>query len=151
MRRQERAITDRGAVNDIISRCRVCRLGLSDDGQPYVVPLSFGYDGTCLYFHAAREGRKVAILQKNNRVCFEFDILEEVITASQACHWSMRYQSVIGFGTADIVAEPAAKAAALNCIMGQYTSGDWTFGEQEVAATLVFRVRIDGISGKARL
>ena len=151
MRRQERAITDRVAIDAIIRRSRVCHLGLSDAGQPYVVPLSFGYDGSCLYFHAAREGRKVNILQKNSRVCFEFDILEEIISAEKACNWSMRYQSVIGFGSAEIVTEPDAKAAALNCIMGQYTSSDWTFGEQELAATLVIRVRIDEISGKARL
>ncbi|NJD92462.1 MAG: pyridoxamine 5'-phosphate oxidase family protein [Geobacter sp.] len=151
MRRKEREITDRGAIDAIIRSCRVCRLAMSDNGQPYVVPLSFGYDGTFLYFHAAREGRKVEILKKNSRVCFEFEILEEVVTASQACNWSMRYQSVIGFGSAEIVIEPAARIAALNCIMGQYSGSSWTFDEQALAATLVVRVRIGEIGGKARL
>jgi len=151
MRRQEREITDRGAIDAIIRRCRVCRLGLSDDGQPYVVPLSFGYDGTHIYFHAAHEGRKVDILKRNSRVCFEFDLLEELISADKACNWSMRYQSVIGFGSAEFVTEPGAKIAALNCVMDQYSGRSWTFGEQEVAATLVVRVRIDEIGGKARL
>jgi nitroimidazol reductase NimA-like FMN-containing flavoprotein (pyridoxamine 5'-phosphate oxidase superfamily) len=151
MRRHEREITDRAALDTIIRSCRVCRLGLSDAGQPYVVPLSFGYDGTYIYFHAAREGRKIEILKNNDRVCVEFDILDGVITAEQACNWGMRYRSVIGFGIAEIVAEAGAKIAALKCIMGQYGSSDWTFPEKGVAATLVIRVRLETLSGKARL
>ncbi|NMC96524.1 MAG: pyridoxamine 5'-phosphate oxidase family protein, partial [Deltaproteobacteria bacterium] len=75
MRKKERAIKDRKDIDGIIRRCRVCRLAMSDDDQPYIIPLNFGYDGFCLYFHAAPEGRKIDILKRNNRVGFEFDIL----------------------------------------------------------------------------
>ena len=71
--------------DSIIGRSSVCRLGMSDNGQPYIVPLSFGYDGRFLYVHAAVDGRKVDILKRNNRVCFEFDRLEEVTSSEQAC------------------------------------------------------------------
>ena len=151
MRRNERQIIDRDSIDNIISRCRVCRLGMCDNGQPYIVPLSFGYDGRFLYFHAAPEGRKVDILKRNKRVCFEFDILGEVISSSQACNWSMNYESVIGSGLAEIVAGADAKKAALDCIMRQYSSSDWTFTEQALEATLVVCVRIEEMCGKARL
>ncbi|TWJ32625.1 pyridoxamine 5'-phosphate oxidase family protein [Geobacter argillaceus] len=150
MRRKDRHISDRDAIDDIIGRCRVCRLGLCDDGQPYVVPLSFGYDGQCLYVHAAAEGRKIDILRRNNRVCFEFDILEEVISADQACNWGMRYESVIGSGVAEIMTDSDAKRAALDRIMQQYSSDRWTFDEQALAGTLVVCIRIEEVSGKAR-
>jgi uncharacterized protein len=150
MRRSDRQITDRNAIDGIIMQCTVCRLGMSDNGQPYIVPLSFGYDGRFLYVHAALAGRKVDILKQNNRVCFEFDRLLEVTTADQACNWSMKYESVIGFGVAEMVEDADVKTAALNCIMRQYSSGDWTFTEQALSSTAVYRISIEEISGKAR-
>jgi len=150
MRRKDRQIIDRETIDTIIRRSTVCRLGLCDDNQPYIVPLSFGYDGRFLYVHAALEGRKVDILKRNNRVCFEFDRLEEVTSADQACNWSMRYESVIGFGVAERVEDFDSKTTALNRIMRQYSSSDWTFNEQAVSSTLVYRIRIEEITGKAR-
>ena len=150
MRRKDRQVGDRDAIDGIIRRCQVCRLGMCDNGQPYVVPLSFGYDGQLLYVHAASEGRKIDILRRNNRVCFEFDILEEVISSDQACNWGMRYESVIGSGVAEIMTDTDAKKAALDRIMQQYSSDRWAFDEQAVAGTLVVCIRIEEISGKTR-
>lgn len=150
MRRKDRQVSDRDAIDGIIRRCKVCRLGMCDNGQPYVVPLSFGYDGQFLYVHAASEGRKIDILRRNNRVCFEFDILEEVISSDQACNWGMRYESVIGSGVAEIMTDTDAKKAALDRIMQQYSSDRWTFDEQAVSGTLVVCIRIEEISGKSR-
>jgi hypothetical protein len=138
-------------MDDIIRRSRVCRLGLCNEGQPYVVPLSFGYDGEALYFHAASQGRKVDILAQNNRVCFEFDILHDVIPSDQPCRWGTRFESVIGFGTAEIVRDRQSKEKALAWIMRQYGGPDGSFDESVLEKTLVIRVRIDAISGKARL
>ncbi len=151
MRRSDREITDRPAMDDIIQRSRVCRLGLCNDGQPYIIPLSFGYDGEALYLHAASQGRKVDILKKNNRVCFEFDILHDVIRSDRSCRWGMRFESVIGFGTAELVHDRQSKEKALAWIMRQYGEPDGSFDESVLEKTLVIRVRIDAISGKARL
>jgi uncharacterized protein len=150
MRRNDRQITDRNAIDSIIRRCTICRLGMCDNGQPYIVPLSFGYDGRFLYVHAALDGKKVDMLKKNNRICFEFDRLDEVTSSAQACNWSMKYESVIGVGVAEMVEDVDAKMAALNCIMRQYSNSDWTFTEQAVSTTSVYRIRIEEITGKAR-
>lgn len=79
MRRSEKEITDKTQIDSIIFRSKVYRLGLSDEGQPYIVPLCFSYDGKALYFHCAKEGRKIDILRKNSNVCFEFDIVEGIV------------------------------------------------------------------------
>ena len=150
MRRKDREISDRGTIDDIIRRCRVCRLGMCDNGQPYVVPMSFGYDGQCIYLHAATEGKKIDILQRNSRVCFEFDILDEVVPSDTACSWGMRYESVIGAGSAEIVTEREAKSAALAQIMRQYNSDAWTFDEHQLAGTLVLCIGIEEVTGKSR-
>jgi nitroimidazol reductase NimA-like FMN-containing flavoprotein (pyridoxamine 5'-phosphate oxidase superfamily) len=149
MRRNEREIKDRKDIDDIIKRCRVCRLAMCDDGQPYIVPLNFGYDGSFLYFHTAPEGRKIDIIKRNNRVGFEFDILHDIVTAEQACKWGAKYESVMGSGTAEIVDDLEAKKEALEWIMRQYGNGAWDFKEEILKKTLVLRVRILEISGKA--
>lgn len=150
MHRNEREITDKKDIDDIIRRCRVCHLAMCDEGQPYVVPLNFGYDGGFLYFHAAPEGRKIDIIKRNNRVGFEFDILHDIVTAEQACKWGAKYESVMGSGTAEIVDDLEAKKEALEWIMRQYGNGTWDFKEEILKKTLVLRVRILEISGKAR-
>ena len=121
-----------------------------DDGRPYVIPMSFGYDGQSVYLHGAPEGRKIEILRKNSRVCVEFDILNEVVTSDQACEWGMAYESVIGFGEAEILEGAEEKRRALACIMAQYTEADWTFPDDALSKTLVIRVRIDTFTGKVR-
>jgi uncharacterized protein len=150
MRRNEREIKDRKEIDDIIRRCRVCHLAMCVDGQPYVVPLNFGYDGRSLYFHTAPEGRKIDIIKRNNRVGFEFDILHDIINAEQACKWGAKYESVLGSGTAEIVDDLDAKKEALEWIMRQYGNGAWDFPEEILKKTLVLRVSILEISGKAR-
>ena len=150
MRRNDREIKDRIDIDAIIKRCRVCHLAMCDDGQPYVVPLNFGYDGHFLYFHAAPEGRKIDIIKRNNRVGFEFDILHDIVTAQNACDWGAKYESVIGSGTVEIVDDLEAKQEALEWIMRQYGKGTWDFLEEIMKKTLIFRVRILEISGKAR-
>ena len=150
MRRNEREITDRKEIDDIIRRCRVCHLAMCVDGQPYIIPLNFGYDGRFLYFHTAPEGRKINIIKGNNRVSFEFDILHDIVTAEQACKWGAKYESVMGSGTAEIVDDLDAKKEALEWIMRQYGNGTWDFKEEILKKTLVLRVRILEISGKAR-
>jgi uncharacterized protein len=148
MRRKEREIKDRGAIDAIIRECRVCRLGLADGGQPYVVPLSFGYDGASLYFHGASTGRKVDILRSNNKVCFEFDILDAMRPSDEACRWSVSYRSVIGFGTAELVETPDAKRTMLAFIMAQYADGSCSFSDEAVQRTTVIKVHIVSITGK---
>ena len=150
MRRKEREIGDRKEIDGIIARCRVCRLALCDEGQPYVVPLHFGYDGRCLYFHAALEGKKIDILRRNDRVAFEFDILHGIVPGERACDWGSRYESVVGSGRAEIVEDAKARKAALDCIMRQYGGDAGDFSESVLARTLILRVRILALSGKAR-
>ncbi len=148
MRRSEREIKDRAVIDAIIRHCLVCRLGLSDAVEPYIVPLCFGYDGEALYFHSASDGRKIDILRKNSRVCFEFDIPEGMREAEQGCRWGIKYRSVIGFGTAEIVDDQEDKKKALGIIMAQYSDKEYIFPEDVVTKTTVIKVVIARVTGK---
>lgn len=97
MRRKDKEIKDRAAIESIIRCSKVCRLTMADGNLPYRIPLSFVYKNNTLYFHSANQGKKLDILKKNNQVCFEFDIDPKPIKADTGCEWEMKYKSVIGF------------------------------------------------------
>ena len=59
LRRKEKEIIDKSEIESIIRKSLVCRLGIVDEGLPYIVPLCFGYDKGALFFHSAKEGRKI--------------------------------------------------------------------------------------------
>jgi len=148
MRKKEKEITAHEAIESIIQRSLVCRLALSEENRPYIVPLCFGYDQHTLYFHCAPEGKKIDILRKNNQVCFEFDIDQELVKAEQACKFDMKYRSVIGFGKAYLVGDPESKQKALEVIMQHYAGQSYTFPEDIVNKTAIIKVEIESISGK---
>jgi nitroimidazol reductase NimA-like FMN-containing flavoprotein (pyridoxamine 5'-phosphate oxidase superfamily) len=148
MRRSEKEIADAAVVMSVIEQSLVCRLGMSDGYRPYVVPLCFGYQDGCLYFHSAPDGEKIDMIRKNSQVCFEFDINAQTIQNELACNWSMKYQSVIGFGKAVIVEDIAEKSLALEVIMRQYSDKDFSIPKDALEAITVVKVLIDSMTGK---
>jgi nitroimidazol reductase NimA-like FMN-containing flavoprotein (pyridoxamine 5'-phosphate oxidase superfamily) len=148
MRRKEKEIFDMTIMESIILRSSVCRLALSEEGRPYVVPLCFGYKDNILYFHSAREGMKLDILKQNNKVCIEFDIDHEIVEADDACGWGMKYQSVIGFGKGSIIDDLEKKRKALDIIMQQYSRSSYAFPDSKVKKTVIIKVEIEHMTGK---
>jgi nitroimidazol reductase NimA-like FMN-containing flavoprotein (pyridoxamine 5'-phosphate oxidase superfamily) len=148
MRRKDKEITDRNTIESIILKSQVCRLAMVDEAGPYIVPLCFGFTNNTLYFHSAVEGKKLGLLRKNPRVCFELDCDTEVRTGEKACDFSMRYKSVIGFGNAAFIEATAAKREALDIIMNHYAEGAFDFPDTSVNRISVFKVEIDTMTGK---
>ncbi|MBT3377907.1 MAG: pyridoxamine 5'-phosphate oxidase family protein [Lentisphaerae bacterium] len=151
MRRSDKEITDRAAIDDIIRRCTICHMAMCDNGSPYVVPLNFGYDGKRIFIHCAGAGRKIDILKKNPRVCVEFALPGELVEGEEACSWGMGFESVIAFGQAQFVDQAADRRKALACMMAQYSEKtDWTFPESMVAQTSIIAIAIEAITGKRK-
>jgi nitroimidazol reductase NimA-like FMN-containing flavoprotein (pyridoxamine 5'-phosphate oxidase superfamily) len=149
MRREDREISDRTEIDAILAEAMVCRIGLTDENGPYVVPVSFGYEDGSLYFHSAPAGKKLGMLKKQSRCCFEADICDHVIRNSNPCSWGMRYRSVIGFGRAAILEGPEEKRHGLNCIMRHYGgSGTYDFSEKDLMPVIVVRIAVESVTGK---
>jgi nitroimidazol reductase NimA-like FMN-containing flavoprotein (pyridoxamine 5'-phosphate oxidase superfamily) len=149
MLRRDREISNKSEIEAILHNCLLLHLAMSDGDQPYLVPLSYGFDGQNIYFHSARTGRKLDILKKNAKVCFQVGQKVELVTDTEnACDWSFRYESVIGFGRAEELTDPGQRQAALNHIMQHYSGRDWTFPQSSLNRTSVWQIRIDEMSGK---
>jgi nitroimidazol reductase NimA-like FMN-containing flavoprotein (pyridoxamine 5'-phosphate oxidase superfamily) len=149
MRRKDKEITDKDLIGKIIAQAQVCRLGLCKDSRPYIVPVSFGYDGKFMYFHTAREGMKIDFMSSNNQVCIELEHDVKVIpNNNSACKWTFSFYSVIGFGTVEEITDSHVKVYAFNRIMKQYSNREWDFNEQLLEKTRLWRISIEQISCK---
>ena len=149
MRRKDKAIQTREEIAEIIQKAQVCRLGLSQDNVPYVVPLNFGYRDGCLFLHCAKEGRKMDMLRANPRICFQMDTDTEVIQGEQPCDWGMKFLSVIGYGTASVLEDPEEKARGLDAIMEHYSSKPLQpYPESYLKHTAVIRIDVQEMTGK---
>ena len=148
MRRSEKEITDKKAIEEIVSRSKVCKLAMCDRDIPYIVPMCFGFKDNTLYFHSAPKGKKIEIIKKNPNVCFEFEILTQVIQSAKACKWGMKYRSVIGLGTASFIAEDDLKRQAFDIIMDQYADGSFSYEEASLKSVIIIKVEIHSMTGK---
>ena len=154
MRRNDREITDYDKITAIMDTCDVCRLGLSENGTAYIVPLSFGYQMDAehhitLYFHSAAEGRKLDIIRQNASVAFEMDTAQQLFRhGTDACGYGMRYQCVMGTGTARLITDNNEKAAAFDHIMAHYTHQRLPYSQQALSAATIIAVDVTSISCK---
>ena len=153
MRRKDREITDEAKIDEIILNCNCCRLGFNDGGKVYIVPLSFGYSKDngrrTLFFHGAKTGRKIDLINETHYACFEMDTAYRIKPADSACNYTALYQSIIGGGRIEVITDMEEKKNALNVIM-LHNSGknDWDFPDEVLNNTSVMRLEIEEITCK---
>ncbi len=150
MRRTDKEITDRATIDRILHEAEVLRVAMVDARRrPYLIPVNFGYHQNSLFIHSAPEGTKLDILRTNPEVCIEVDIRTEVHQAEQACNWSMKYFSVVGFGIVTFLTDIAEKRQAVQTIMKKYSGrDDWPINDSVLAPLVVWRIEIRSLTGK---
>lgn len=149
MRRTDREIDSRAEIEEVIRGAQVCRLAFALGNEPYIVPISFGFDGVSLYFHTAPTGKKIDFINANRRVCFELERNVKLERdASGACKWTFSFESVVGYGTVNEVEAVEEKVNGLNQIMLHYSGREWDFEKAQLAQTRVWRVEIESMTGK---
>jgi len=148
MRRIEKEIKDHKEFEDIFMKAQVCRLALCYESMPYIVPMCFGYQDQELYFHSAQEGLKLMILRENSKACFEIEVGSEPVPGEKACSWTMRYQSIIGFGEVEFIENLEGKREGLRIITKHYTGSEEVIGDEALSKAAVFKLKIHSMTGK---
>ena len=155
MRRKDREITDKNEIYEIIDKCTVCRIGFYDEKEKevYIVPMNFGYtkenDEITLFFHGAKEGRKIELTQKYNSVGFEMETNYKVNSGDIACEYSARFESIIGNGEISLLEKAEDKKFALNRIMYQNTKKDnWQFNEDMIDLICILKLNVTKLTCK---
>ena len=144
MRRKDREVSDIKEIIKILDTCKTASIAMVDDGIPYVVPLSYGYeiidDKLILYFHSAMEGRKIETMKRNNMVCFTIFSEGEPLYAETPCNSGYYYSSIIGNGVVEFLEKKEEKAEALRKMFLHQAGRDVTFTEAQTASVCVFKV-----------
>lgn len=147
----KKLIQDTQQIKAILANAKFIRLALSDPetSSPYLVPLSFGYKDNAIYLHSSREGKKIEILRKNPRVCFEATVEIDLITADEPCKYNVRYRSVIGHGQAKFLEDYSEKVRGLTVLSEHYgKKGPFEFEEWKVNRLCVIKIEIERMTGK---
>jgi len=155
IRRKDKEIVDEKTMISIIEKAIVCRVAMCWQGEPYVIPMNFGYQDNYIYLHSARQGRKLDILRNNDKVCIEFDVDVELVQSQEACKTSMKYKSLLIFGKAVILKDIAEKKKGLDIIMHHYyyhnSPSVFHYPEDALEKVIIIKVKIEKMTGKESL
>jgi hypothetical protein len=155
VRESDRGVYDRETLNRILDEGFLCHVGFVVDGQPFVIPTSYGRDGHTLYIHGSAASRMSRNLDKGVPVCVTVTLLDGLVLARSVFNHSMNYRSVVILGTATLITNPEEKLAALLILSEHILPGRWADArqpnEKELKATSVLRIPIDEFSAKVRI
>lgn len=151
MRRHDREIVDRADMLRVLNACDVLHVALQGETYPYVVPLSFGWEErngrVVLYVHGAREGLRHVLLARCPRVAVEASRMFRYVDTGHGL--TCTYESVMGTGEAEAVRGEEAERG-LQAIVRHCGFADYACGPQVLAATSVWRITLNEITGKRR-
>ena len=155
MRRSDREITNKRAIEEFVAEEQILRIAFYDDGDIYIVPVNYGYlyenDKYSFYFHGAKAGRKYELSKSKPVVGFEIDGKYKLLENGMACDYSASFQSVIGTGRLQLVDDIEEKKMGLNILMKQITQRlEWTYDDKMLEAVAVFKIDVHKISCKAK-
>jgi len=155
VRESDRGVYDRDTVNRILDEGFLCHVGFVVDGQPFVIPTSYGRNGDVLYIHGSAASRMLRNLDRGIPVCVTFTLLDGLVLARSVFNHSMNYRSVVILGTAMLVDNPEEKLTALLALSEHILPGRWDDSrqpnEKELKATSVLRIPIEEFSAKVRV
>jgi nitroimidazol reductase NimA-like FMN-containing flavoprotein (pyridoxamine 5'-phosphate oxidase superfamily) len=141
-------------VNAILDEAFFCHVGFTVDRQPFVLPTVHARVGELLYVHGSVANRMLKTLQGGASVCVTVTLLDGLVLARSAFHHSMNYRSVMVFGTARELTDPAEKRGALTAIVNRVMPGRAAEvrspDTQELNATTVLSLPITEVSAKIR-
>jgi nitroimidazol reductase NimA-like FMN-containing flavoprotein (pyridoxamine 5'-phosphate oxidase superfamily) len=154
VREADRAVYDRETAYSILDEGFLCHVGFVVDGQPFVIPTSYGRTGDNLYIHGSAASRMLRQMKEGVPVCVTVTLLDGLVLARSIFNHSMNYRSVVVLGKATLVDNPEDKIEALRRLSEHIIPGRWADSrqpnERELKATSVLRLPIEEFSAKVR-
>jgi len=151
IRRQDRLLDETRAI-EILKSAEYGVLSLSDeDGQPYGIPVNYVWDGdNKIYIHCAPEGKKLRILEKNNKISFCVVGRTNLLPSK----FTTEYESIILSGSASTGLSDDEKHHALSLLIDKLSPNDKVIGEKYAEKSFhrvdIIRLDIEQWSGKSK-
>jgi nitroimidazol reductase NimA-like FMN-containing flavoprotein (pyridoxamine 5'-phosphate oxidase superfamily) len=136
-------------VNSILLSQAFGRLACTDGERPYIVPITYAYDGKYIYGQT-NEGTKLELMRKNPSVCFEVDRMTDM----------KNWKSVIVYGKfEELKGEAAHQARAKffgrlfplttsNSIHSFQHEIDYEPDDSMRIKKVMFRIKIEKLTGR---
>jgi len=154
MRRGDKGIMDTRLLKKILRSAKYVTLAMSKVNQPYLVSLCYGYDDekNCIYFHCAKEGKKMDYLKANNLVWGQVLLDYGYSRSEDPCKGDYLYASVHFSGRVTFPEDPKEKQHAMECIIRQLDNNPdpliKRLNPERLSRTTIGRIDIDYMSGK---
>jgi hypothetical protein len=151
----ERGNYDRARIDAVLDEGLVCHVGfVTGDGTPAVVPTTYARIDDHLVVHGSPASRMLRSLKDGVDVCVVVTLLDGMVLARSTFHHSMNYRSVVVYGRATEITDPADKRAALDRLVEHLVPGRTEHArgpnDKELKSTLVLRLPLDEASAKVR-
>lgn len=136
-------------IEEVLNGQTVGRIGCSADGETYIVPISYAYDGNYIYCHT-NEGKKTDMMRKNPRICFEVDEMKDM------ANW----KSVVLQGNFEELKNTDDRRHAIETLLNRYLpvissvtmhlGESWPFHSGDITGIngVVFRISVREKSGR---
>lgn len=136
-------------IEDVLQRQVVGRIGCTANNITYIVPISYAYDGNCIYGHTY-EGMKIKMMRENPRVCFEVDTMENM------ANW----KSVIAWGNFEELTDPEERKNGIQKLMERTLpvvtsqtvriTPHWPFPPSDLNKVkgIIYRIKLDEKTGR---
>ncbi len=152
-RLNKRARYDEETVHGILDATTFCSVGYVFNGSPYVTPTLQWREGDHIYWHGSSASRMLEACE-NADVCVTVSIIDGFVMARSAFNHSCNYRSVMVFGKAFKVTDPAEKEMRLKAFTGKLFPGRWDIlrpvTAKELKATTMLGLSLDEASAKVR-
>lgn len=155
VREAVRAVYERDAIYKILDEAFTCHVGISVDGQPFVIPTMFARVGDAIYFHGSAASRTLRGVGGGLPVCITVTLSDGLVLARSVFNHSMNYRSVVALGNATILDDPTEKVNALQAFTEKLIPGRWNDArqpnEKELKATSILKLPLTEVSAKVRI
>jgi nitroimidazol reductase NimA-like FMN-containing flavoprotein (pyridoxamine 5'-phosphate oxidase superfamily) len=152
-RLNKRAHYDEETVHAILDAMPICSVGYVFNGSPYVTPTLQWREGDHIYWHGSSASRMLETCEEAE-VCVNVTIIDGFVMARAAFHHSCNYRSVMVFGKAFKVTDPAEKEARLRAFTEHLFPERWDMlrpvTATELKATMMLGLSLDEASAKVR-
>lgn len=150
MRRKDKEMDEAG-IQDVLEKGLTGHLGTCAENIPYITAVNYIYYEGCIYFHCAKQGRKLDNIRQNENVCFEVDEYIATYQNEEPRKLSTNYRSVVMFGTASIIDDENIKLQIMKKTVDKYSNIEGTSSKllkEYTAPIYVVKIQPGYVTGK---
>lgn len=153
-RAAKRAHLDAEAIYPILDEALFCTISFTLDDKPFSIPTSFVRYEDHLYIHGSVGSHFIREIEKGIPVCIVVMLVDALVIAKSAFSHSVNYRSVVLFGNAEKIEDPAEKLRSFEWLTNKVVPDSWDYlrpaTAKEVQKTTALSFKIDQASAKIR-